>query len=248
LALEPERLATSKQELSALLKELRIRAGLTGDRLARRCNMSQSKISRIETGKVLPGIVDVERILRAVGSPPDLAEEAIRLARVANTEWQDLRSLRRKGVHRKQDELADLEASSLHIRYFLLSMITGLLSTPAYIRATLSHLGQPERDRVLARKIERQRVLSDTSKRFTFILTEQAVRWPLVPPSEMDEQIARLMSLSLLPNLRIGVIPLAGLIPLTALDTFTIYDETLATVETTTGIVILRDSRDTPRI
>jgi hypothetical protein len=60
--------------------------------------------------------------------------EVSALTRTANTEWQDARGLRRKGLDKKQRELAGLEASSAEFRFFLLSMITGLLSTPEYIR------------------------------------------------------------------------------------------------------------------
>ena len=41
MTFDPEQLEQPKQELAVLLKELRKRAGLTGDRLARRCNMAQ---------------------------------------------------------------------------------------------------------------------------------------------------------------------------------------------------------------
>ena len=53
---EPEELGQRKDELAGALREARKRAGLTGNRLAARCGISQSKISKIETGKVLPDV------------------------------------------------------------------------------------------------------------------------------------------------------------------------------------------------
>ncbi|WP_370151157.1 helix-turn-helix domain-containing protein [Streptacidiphilus sp. EB129] len=47
-----------------MLRALRKRAGLTGDRLARRCAMSQSKISKIETGRITPGMQPTRRLKR----------------------------------------------------------------------------------------------------------------------------------------------------------------------------------------
>jgi transcriptional regulator with XRE-family HTH domain len=243
LTIDPEQPGRPERELAALLKELRKRAGLTGDRLARRCVMSQSKISRIENGKIQPTLLDLDRILRAVGAPPEAVEEAVALARLANTEWQGLRSLRRRGLEKKQTELAAFESSSTEFRFFLLSMITGLLSTPEYIRASLAH-SPADVTSAIAKKLERQEILYDTEKRFTFILTEQAVRWPLLPPAVMAMQIDRLASLTHLANVKLGVIPLAGYKPTAPMDTFTVYDHTLATVENTTGVVILRDPRD----
>lgn len=140
MTFEPERMGQSSRELADQLRELRKRSGLSGARVAARCNMSQSKVSRIENGKVRPSLVDVEQILRAIDAPAELVAEVSALARMANTDWQDARSLRRKGLDKKQFELAGLEAASTEFRYFLLSMITGLLSTPAYIRASLAHI------------------------------------------------------------------------------------------------------------
>jgi hypothetical protein len=60
----------------------------------------------------------------------------------------------------------------------------------------------------------------------------------------MATQIDRLISLTHLPNVRLGVIPTTGHMPIVPMDTFTIYDDALATVETTAGIAVFRDPRD----
>ncbi|WJV48297.1 helix-turn-helix domain-containing protein [Streptomyces flavofungini] len=243
MTFEPEQLGQSAHELAALLKNLRKTAKLPGERLAKRCNMSQSKISRIENGKVRPSLVDVEQILRALDAPSALVAEVMALARIANTEWQDSRNLRRKGLDKKQQELAGLEKSSRDFRYFLLSMITGLLSTPEYIRASLAHIAG-DHSKTVARKLERQEALYDKSKRFTFILTEQAVRSPFVSREAMAVQIDRLASLTHLPNVRLGVLPIETSLPGNPLNTFTVYDERIATAELSAGVMVFRDPRD----
>lgn len=226
-----------------MLRDLRKRAGLSGVRLAARCSMSQSKVSRIENGKVRPSLVDVEQILRALDASPSMVAEVSALARMANTEWRNLRELRRKGLGTRQAELKALEASSMHMRYFLLSMVTGLLATPEYVRASLAH-SPADTSKAIAGKLERQAVLYDTSKQFTFILTEQAVRWPVVSPLALAEQMDRLASLTYLPNVRIGVIPMGTPTPTNPLNTFTVYDASLVTIETSAGSLVLRDGRD----
>lgn len=205
--------------------------------------MSQTKVSNIEGGKLTPSIVDVELILEALGADSPIAAEILSLARSANTEWQDHWSSRRRGLDKKQNELARLEAVSTEFRFFLLSMITGLLATPEYVRASIADV-PGDQSKTIAKKLERQQVLYDDSKSFTFVLTEQAVRWPLLPPMAMAMQLDRLASVSRLPNVRLGVIPLSGHIPERPLNTFTLYDRRLATVETGTGALILRDHRD----
>ncbi|MFE3597963.1 helix-turn-helix domain-containing protein [Streptomyces sp. NPDC059142] len=243
MTFDPEELGRSRTDLAETLKTLRKRAGRTQVWLAKRCNASQTKISNIEGAKLTPTLVDVELILRALDAPPDLATRVLALTRVANTEWQDVWSQRRTGLEKKQNELARFEQSSTEFRYFLLSMVTGLLATPEYVRASLS--GIPgDQEKAIAKKLERQAVLHESSKRFTFILTEQAVRWPYLPDPAMATQIERLVSLSLLAHVRIGVIPLGRQMPTCPLNTFTVYDARIATVETSTGAMIFRDHRN----
>ena len=220
--------------------------GWTQVRLAKRCNMSQTKVSNIEGGKLTPAIVDVELILEALGAEGPVAAEILSLARSANTEWQDHRASRRRGLDKKQNELARLEAATREFRFFLLSMVTGLLATPEYVRASIADV-PGDQSRTIAKKLERQSVLLDSAKSFTFILTEQAVRWPILPPLAMALQLDRLASVSRLPNVRLGVLPLAGRVPSIPerpLNTFTVYDRRLVTVETGTGALLLRDHHD----
>ncbi|MEV6332330.1 DUF5753 domain-containing protein [Streptomyces sp. NPDC051909] len=176
-------------------------------------------------------------------APPALVAEVSALARIATTEWQDVRSMRRKGLDKKQLELAGLEASSTEFRFFLLSMLTALLSTPEYIRASLAHI-PGDHSKAVARKLERQEVLYDRRKKFTFIVTEQAARSPFVSPDAMAVQLDRLASLTHLPNVCLGVLPIETRLPGCPLNTFTVYDERLATVETTAGVLVFRDPRD----
>ncbi|MFI8235790.1 helix-turn-helix domain-containing protein [Streptomyces sp. NPDC085866] len=243
MTLEPEQLGQSKADLAETLRTLRKRAGLSQVRLAQRCNVSQSKISKIETAEITPSLVDVELILRALGAPQQLMAEVTALARLANTEWQPIRSSWRRGLEKRQAELAGLEFEAKELRYFLPAMITGLLATPEYIRASLEY-SPGDVSKTVARKLDRQAVLYDTTKRFTFLLTEQAVRWSVLPPPAMAVQVDRLASLSHLPNVRIGIVPMGTAISRGPMNTFTVYDDRLATVETFTGRTVFRDARD----
>jgi transcriptional regulator with XRE-family HTH domain len=229
--------------LASALREARRGAGLTGERLAARCGISQSKISKIETGKVLPSVTDVERILTTLGTRQDLTDELLALARLANTEFQSTRADIRRGFYRKQRELAALEANSAHIRLFLPTMITGLLQTPEYARASLG-VFPGDHGQAIAKRLERQATLYNRTKRFTFLLTEAAVRWQLCEPAVMAVQMGRLASLSELPNIRLGIIPLDTCVPDGPLSTFTVYDERIATAETFGGVIMMRDPRD----
>lgn len=240
---EPEELGQRKDELADALREARKAAGLTGDRLAARCGISQSKLSKIETGKVLPSVTDVERILSALGASEDRTADLLALARLANTDFQSVRASLRRGLRQKQRELAALEADSRHIRYFLPLMITGLLQIPEYGRASMANF-PGDHPQAIAKRLDRQAALYNPAKRFTFVLTEAAVRWQLCEPQVMAVQMGRLASLSELPNLRLGIIPLDAYVPDGPLNTFTVYDDRIATAETFGGVIMMRDPRD----
>lgn len=243
MVLEPDELAAAPGNLGEELRRLRRAVGLSGERLARRCSMSQSKISKIENGRLSPTLIDLDRILTALDVTEEQSEKVFAQARLASTEWQDKRALWRKGLESRQDELKGLETSASEARYFLPTMVTGLLATPAYIRASLTH-APGDASSTVAKKIARQEVLRDRSCSFTFLLTEQAVRWAILPPDGMAEQMAHLIEVSRITGVRVGVLPLGTVLPRGPMNTFTVYDDRLATVEIFTGRLAFRDFQD----
>ncbi|MFE4361014.1 helix-turn-helix domain-containing protein [Kitasatospora sp. NPDC056800] len=247
MTLDPGRAGEQRRNLAAALKDLRRASGLSGERLAVRYGMSQSKISRIETGKALPTVVDVQQIIAALGIDDDLAQELLDLASVANAEFEDVRASVRRGLHVRQRELASLENGARHIRYFLPAMPSGLLQTPEYMRTAMSPPIDPvdgDVSQTIALKIERQAVLYDEDKRFDFLLTESAVRWKLCAPSVMAVQLDRIASVSRLPNVNLGIIPLSAQVADVPFHTFTVYGAKLVTIELFTGRFVLRDPKD----
>ncbi|OLZ70037.1 hypothetical protein AV521_16310 [Streptomyces sp. IMTB 2501] len=146
-----------------------------------------------------------------------------------------------------QYELAALERSATHLRYFLPAIPTGLIQTPEYMRHVMTQTsasGAGDVDRVIALKLERQAVLDDPEKEFEFLLTESAVRWQLCEAAVMARQIEHLVSLSRRPNVDVKVLPLSARVPEVPFNTFTVYDTTLATLEVFTGRVVLREVKD----
>ena len=247
MRLDPEQAGHDRQSLASALRDLRRASGLSGERLARRCHMSQSKVSRIENGRLLPSVVDVDRMLRALGVDQATRGDLLTLAHVANTEYQDIRVSVRRGLHHRQRELAALEADAREMRHFLPTLITGLLQIPEYMRAAMDTPVEPaagDTTTAIALKLERQAILYDKSKHFEFLLTESALRWQLCEPSVMAVQLDRLASLSWLPNIRIGVLPLSIQVGAGPYHTFVIYDDHMVTIELFTGQLVLRDPKD----
>ncbi len=210
--------------------------------------MSQTKISRIETGRALPTVIDVERILKALSVPDEVADQLIRLARRANVDYASWRAYARVGLHHKQAELKALESSSRVMRHFLPAIPTGLLHVRAYATETLSPTveSDPARDvrKAVQARIERQAILDDTSRSFWFLMTEQAVKWRRAGAETMAAQCAHMAEVNRKRNVEIGIIPQEVRVAGTPMNIFVIYDDRLVTVELFSGEVVLRDPRD----
>jgi hypothetical protein len=107
---------------------------------------------------------------------------------------------------------------------------------------------QSDLAQAVARRLERQTTLYDQSKSFEFILTESAVRWRPGPPELMRAQHDRLASMTSLPNVQLGVIPLDREALDAYLHPFVIWeledDETLVTVETLSVLVQVHEPEE----
>ncbi len=211
--------------------------------------MSQSKISRIETGRILPTVVDVELILSALEVvPPEVTRELLDLARAANVDYVAWRTQARLGLHHKQAELKALEGSSRLMRHFLPAIPTGLLHVREYAVATLTPTvgSSPTRDvaRVVQARMERQSILDDPARHFVFLMTEQAIRWQRASRPIMAAQALHMAAVSEKPNVEISIIPQDLPVNGTPMNIFVIYDDRLVTIELFSGEVILRDPQD----
>ena len=246
--LEPEHQGRQRRDLAQALRDLRQASGLSGQRLAIRCNMSQAKISRIETGKTLPTVIDVERILSGLEVPEEVSRDLVALARTANVDYTAWRTYARLGLYQKQAELKALEESSRTMRHFLPAVPTGLLHVREYATETLTTnlKGEPARDvaRVVQARMERQTVLDDQSRHFTFLMTEQAVRWQLTSSPVMAAQAEHMAEVAEKPNVDIAIISHGTRVPDVPLNLFVIYDDRLVTVELFSGEVVLRNPQD----
>ncbi|MGW4772385.1 helix-turn-helix domain-containing protein [Nocardia sp. NPDC004278] len=110
------------------------------------------------------------------------------------------------------DHYLSLEESANRLTTFQLTLLPGLLQTPAYRRAVVE-AAYPEISRVeLERRVElmirRQARLSvDADFMVDVVLAEMALRLPVGGPKVMAEQLDSLIKVSRLPNVSIRVVP-----------------------------------------
>ncbi|MBQ0983492.1 helix-turn-helix transcriptional regulator [Streptomyces sp. F63] len=236
----------NRTELGAALRALRQAAGKEAKAVARGAVMSTSKLSKIENGRAAPSVADTERILTTLGVSEEVKSEYMAAARAQATEATAWRLHRRMGFHRKQEQIRALEQSMTLLRLFQPSLVPGLLQTPEYMRAVLSgkELGEEMLSRTVGARIARQTVLYEHGKELRFVVTEPVLRWQLLPPLMMAQQLDRLISLSRMPHVDIRVVPLSVRQQDVPGHSFVIRDDRLVTVETTHAEMIVTDPRD----
>ncbi|MFF2377199.1 helix-turn-helix domain-containing protein [Streptomyces xiamenensis] len=236
-----------QHDLGRALRELRSASGLTGATVARRASMSAGKLSKIENGRILPSVVDVELVLTALEVSAEAKAEFLRAARAAVTESTAWRTLRRAGPWKHQQAIRAIESQTQHLRLFQGQAIPGLLQTPDYISAIFSRRPEllPEtKAKTVAARLERQSALYQAERSFDFLICEHVLRWLMCDPRAMAVQLDRLISLSRLPNVSIGVIPLNRRMPDFPMTCFVIHDDRLVVIETFHAEVATRDTKD----
>ncbi|MGW0504510.1 helix-turn-helix domain-containing protein [Micromonospora sp. NPDC003241] len=200
--------------LGAQLRRLRESRGVTRENAGWEIRSSESKISRMELGRVGFKERDVADLLTLYGVTADQERGALlKLARDANNPgWW----------HRYGDVLPSwfqsylgLEAAAALIRSYEVQFVPGLLQTREYARAVvlLGH-GQAspaEIDRRVDLRMRRQEVLHRAKPpRLWAVVDEAALRRPIGGPQVMRGQLEALLKATQTPNVRVQVIPFAA--------------------------------------
>lgn len=231
---------TAPDGLANRLRDLRVAAGLSGKELAEGLGWPPSKVSRLERGRQLPSVTDVEAWGRACRADDDATAPLLDQVGEARTIRMQFRRRMARGQARVQATYSDLVARSTVVRHFETVYVPGLLQIAEYARRVLGEMvdlhGLPidDVDAAVAERMQRQHLLYDTSLRFEFLLAEPVLRWGLVPGDVMRNQLDRLLSVHAMPHVRLGVIPLGVELATAPQNSFQLYDDT-AIVETFVG-------------
>ncbi len=230
--------------LSAMLRQLRTQAGLSGAEAARRAGLSQSKVSRAETGSFLPTEDNVKALCRVYRAAPDTRRQLLDMTRELRESSTSARVVLQRGGWWMQQRIGKLETAAFQVRNFAPTTVVGLLQTESYIDALLGgSLAGEDRRRMIFSRIERQRIL-DTDREFILIMAEGALRWNMGGAAVMAEQLDRLVQESRRPNVRLGIIEWTTPATVPALHSFTIYDSRAVLLGTQTATAIVTDRQD----
>jgi transcriptional regulator with XRE-family HTH domain len=197
--------------LGAQLRKLREDKGITREAAGYEIRSSESKISRMELGRVSFKERDVADLLTLYGLTDEEERTALlTLARDANTPgWW----------HRESDILpgwfqpyVGLESAATIIRTYELQFVPGLLQTADYARAVI-RLGHrqaepSELERRVSLRLARQKILTRPDPpQLWAVIDEGALRRPVGGVDVMRAQIAALIDATKMPNVQLQVMP-----------------------------------------
>jgi transcriptional regulator with XRE-family HTH domain len=234
-------------ELGKSICLARKKAGLTGGRLGELTGISQSKISKIENGLLLPSPKDVRSIALALNLTHQATKklvEQIDEFRIETVSWRLAYS---SGFAEKQTEIANLETQTSHMRIFQMNVIPGLLQTKEYMKTLLSLwenvAGEINIEEAINARIARQSILLDQAKLFEFIIMETVLLPAYCTPRVIEAQLDHIIAMQALPNVKIMIKKVAQMRS-PPRNGFCIFDDTLVSVETLTAEVQVSGEKD----
>ncbi|TCP56076.1 helix-turn-helix protein [Tamaricihabitans halophyticus] len=233
-----------ENSLSATLRSLRKAAGLSGAAAAKRAGLTQSKVSRTETGAFMPTVQQVEALCLAYDAPASVRRRLVRMAHELSETRISAQVELERGGWLLQERIGRVEESAERIRSVGALMIQGLLQTESYMRALFGDsLAAEDLDRTVAARVSRQQLL-DTDRHFTFVLAEGAVRWNMGGSAVMIAQLDRIIEESRRDNIDIGVVPWTTPVFVPLLHSFEIYDSRAVLFGTQTATALVTDATE----
>lgn len=197
--------------LGAQLRRLREEAGITRAEAAYLIRSSDSKISRLELGRVSSKVRDVSDLLTMYG----VNDEETRRKYLDMVEqsanpgwWQSYTDL----IPNWFQDFVGLEESANRIQSFELLYVPGLLQTEDYARAVATggrHWARTaETDRRVRLRIGRQKILTrPEAPKYWSVIDESVLRRPIGGREVMRRQIDHLLEYTEMPHISLQILP-----------------------------------------
>lgn len=197
-----------RRRLGLELQRLRKDAGLTIEQVAAALEVSDSKISRIETAQVGATPRDVRDMLALYRVPGQQRDWLMQLAREARKKaWWQQRFGNLPAV-----TIVGLQAAATSLRSYAPLVVPGLLQNRDYSSVVLSairpDLAPAEVEQRVELRMAGQTLLEqEGSLQIRAVIDEAAVRRTIGGPEMMRAQLERLIQAADLPNISLRVLP-----------------------------------------
>jgi transcriptional regulator with XRE-family HTH domain len=197
-------------QLGARLRALREAKGVSRDQAGYAIRASESKISRMELGRVSFKERDVTDLLTLYGVDDEVEQtRLLTMAREANTPgwWHPYGDLLASWFQ----NYLDLEQAAELIRTYEVQFVPGLLQTEAYARAVIrlgyTDAAKAEVDRRVGLRMARKQVLArPDGPRLWAVLDEAVLRRPIGGVQVQRDQVRALIEACDLPAVRLQVV------------------------------------------
>lgn len=237
---------SGRDRLSRSLRALRKKADLSQRQAATRTGISQSKITRAESGLFILSPDETATYARALDATRQEREALVTLAWQVQAGSVDRRIIMQKGAGNFQRRLRDIEKQSALVRSFHPAVVLGILQTPDYMRAILT-AGEPNpaAEETAQVRLQRQAELAaDEERQWVLIQSEGSLRWQAARPGLMVAQLEHIIEVSYRPNVRVGVVDWRTPADVFPLHGFHVYDHRTVVVGTETATGIITDPDD----
>lgn len=238
----------ARESLGARLRDIRKDAGLTGRALATRAGWHYSLVSKIEHGTINISEQHVRTWCGVCGAEDQLGD-LVAAVRSIDTMFVEWRRQLRSGTKRRQQQSVRFEAETRLFRVFEPLVIPGLLQTAEYATEILSrfiefhNLPDDVEDGVQAR-LERQQILYRGDRRFHIVLCQAALTLGVVNSDVLGGQLDRLLTLSSLVRVHLGIVPTRADHRFLPLHGFWILDDREVLIETMSAEVKLTQPQE----
>lgn len=197
------------ERLGRELRALRTLAKLSQEDVATALGRRKSTAQRAETGEQRLSRDEVQKWAERTGASPEATRRVIALAEAMHgASWSA--ALAAEPVQHLQDLAARREEAARLIRVWTPLIVPGLLNSAAYAREVIREMdptGEMDIAAAASARIERQQLLYQRgSRRFEFLVGEDALRWA---PGDgvLAGQLDRLAALASLDDVALGVVP-----------------------------------------
>jgi hypothetical protein len=197
--------------LGSQLRRMREDAGITRQEAGYSIRGSESKISRLELGRVGFKERDVSDLLTMYGmTDADARKQFLDMVKESNEPgwWRRYSDLMPSWFN----DLVGLEEAAARIQIWEPLYVTGLLQIEPYARAIASH-GRPDMvneqvDRRVALRMRRQKMLSrPDAPRLWMVLDESVLHRPIGGREVLKAQIDYLLDMIRQPNISVQILP-----------------------------------------
>jgi hypothetical protein len=221
---------------------------LTGRALAARAGWHFTKISKLEHGVLNASEQDV-RTWCQICNAEDQVLHLVATVHSIDTMFVEWRRQLRSGTKHRQKESVRFEAETELFCVFEPLFVPGLLQTAEYaarlFRKAIDFHGLPDDlEEGVEARMERQQILYRGDHRFHMIFCQAALTLGVVETEVLIGQLDRLLALSALPRMHLGIIPTRAEHKYLPLHGFWILDAREVLVETISAEIKLTQPRE----